>query len=148
MGLVIVVLSACAQLAAVVCALLLVRVTGRMVAWLCIGVALALMAVRRLMAVAEIVSAPSGDYLSYETVGLTASLCMLIGTVMIRRYFLQHRAMEETLRDSGRNYRLIADHALDWECWRALDGTLLYISPSCEELTPGTPPPPSTPIQA
>ena len=39
------------------------------------------------------------------------------------------------LRDSEERYRTVADFTYDWEYWLAPDGSLLYISPSCERLT-------------
>lgn len=47
----------------------------------------------------------------------------------------------EQLREIGRltylaeRYRLIADFTYDWEYWRGPDGTLLWMSPSCERVT-------------
>ncbi len=41
----------------------------------------------------------------------------------------------EVRRDSGLHYRMIADFAYDWETWEDPDGTLRYVSPSCERIT-------------
>jgi PAS domain S-box-containing protein len=32
-------------------------------------------------------------------------------------------------------FRIVADFTYDWEEWRAPDGTMLYVSPSCERIT-------------
>ncbi|MFZ5917275.1 MAG: ATP-binding protein [Chloroflexota bacterium] len=42
---------------------------------------------------------------------------------------------EESLRQSEERYRTVADHAYSWEYWRAPDGKILYMSPSCERIT-------------
>lgn len=41
----------------------------------------------------------------------------------------------EKLRESETRFRLLAEHTQDWEYLRKPDGTFLYISPSCEQLT-------------
>jgi PAS domain S-box-containing protein len=46
----------------------------------------------------------------------------------------REKAFEE-LRKSEERYRIIADTAYYWETWRALDGSYLYVSPSCERIT-------------
>lgn len=42
---------------------------------------------------------------------------------------------EETLRERERRYRTVADYTYDWEYWVQPDGSLAYVSPSCERLT-------------
>jgi PAS domain S-box-containing protein len=39
------------------------------------------------------------------------------------------------LRDTERRYRIVADFTHDWEYWEAPDGSLIYVSPSCERIT-------------
>jgi len=39
------------------------------------------------------------------------------------------------LRESERNYRLVADHTYDWEWMQDLEGTFTYSSPSCLRIT-------------
>lgn len=50
---------------------------------------------------------------------------------------LEQRVEERTekLRESEESYRTVADFTYDWEYWVAPDGTLRYISPSCERHT-------------
>ena len=43
------------------------------------------------------------------------------------------------LRESGIQYRIIADNTYDWEWWLSPEGKFLYVSPSCERIT-GYPP--------
>ncbi len=50
----------------------------------------------------------------------------------------QH-AKDEELKRSEERFRTVANHCYDWEEWHAPDGSLLFISPSCERLT-GYPP--------
>ena len=42
---------------------------------------------------------------------------------------------EEDLRREKERFRTVADFTYDWEYWMAPDGTLLYVSPSCERVT-------------
>jgi PAS domain S-box-containing protein len=42
---------------------------------------------------------------------------------------------EEHLRDREEKFRTIANYIHDWEYWRAPDGSLVYVSPSCERIT-------------
>jgi two-component system nitrate/nitrite sensor histidine kinase NarX len=42
---------------------------------------------------------------------------------------------QEALREAELRYRTVADFTYDWEYWEAPDGTLRYISPSCERIT-------------
>jgi len=41
----------------------------------------------------------------------------------------------EGLREAEQIYRTVADFAYTWLCWEAPDGTLRYVSPSCERIT-------------
>jgi len=45
------------------------------------------------------------------------------------------RRAQEALRDSETRLRTVADFTYDWEWWRAPDGRMLYVSPSCERVT-------------
>jgi PAS domain S-box-containing protein len=42
---------------------------------------------------------------------------------------------EESLRKSEEKFRTVANYIHDWEYWRAPDGGLVYVSPSCERVT-------------
>ena len=62
---------------------------------------------------------------------------------------LERRVMERTaqlsesvaqLQDAKWRYRTVADFTYDWEYWVNLDGSLQYVSPSCERVTGYTPP--------
>jgi PAS domain S-box-containing protein len=41
----------------------------------------------------------------------------------------------EAIRDAELDYRLVADFIYDWEYWEAPDGSLHYVSPSCQRIT-------------
>ena len=45
------------------------------------------------------------------------------------------KRIQEELRESEQNYRMVADFTYDWELWFYTDGTLRYSSPSCERIT-------------
>jgi PAS domain S-box-containing protein len=45
------------------------------------------------------------------------------------------RLTDEVLRVSEERYRTVADYTYSWEYWRAPDGKILYMSPSCERIT-------------
>ena len=45
----------------------------------------------------------------------------------------------DKLRETELRYRTVADFTYDWEYWTNLDGTLQYVSPSCERICGYTP---------
>ncbi len=45
------------------------------------------------------------------------------------------KRMEEMLQASETRYRIVAENTYDWEHWTSPEGTLLYVSPSCERIT-------------
>ena len=45
----------------------------------------------------------------------------------------------DKLREAELRYRTVADFTYDWEYWTNLDGTLRYVSPSCERISGYTP---------
>ncbi|HJV48558.1 MAG TPA: PAS domain S-box protein [Geothrix sp.] len=47
----------------------------------------------------------------------------------------ERKAAALALRQSEKKYRTVADYTFDWEFWRAPDGSLPYVSPSCERIT-------------
>ena len=47
----------------------------------------------------------------------------------------RRQSVEDSLRLSEERYRIVAEFTYDWEYWEAPDGTLEYISPSCERVT-------------
>ena len=57
------------------------------------------------------------------------------------RNHLEERVAERTalLEQSEQRYRVLADYSPNWEYWRAPDGSFLYVSPACEEVSGYTP---------
>ena len=72
--------------------------------------------------------------------------------VVLQRAFERARLLEENRRHQARleatvaertrelvererTFRIVADHTVDWEWWRAPDGRFLYCSPSCLRMT-------------
>ena len=45
----------------------------------------------------------------------------------------------DKLREAKLRYRTVADFTYDWEYWVSLNGTLRYVSPSCERISGHTP---------
>ncbi len=63
----------------------------------------------------------------------------VLGINIVAREVTEERAAREALAASRERYRLVADYTYDWENWVGPDGTLLWVSPSCERNT-GHPP--------
>jgi PAS domain S-box-containing protein len=51
------------------------------------------------------------------------------------RSLRRQRRIDRALRDAESKYRTVAEFTHDWEYWKAANGTLLYVSPSCERVT-------------
>jgi two-component system nitrate/nitrite sensor histidine kinase NarX len=51
----------------------------------------------------------------------------------------REKAALGALREAELQYRVVADFTYDWEYWESPDGTLRYVSPSCERITGYTP---------
>lgn len=56
-------------------------------------------------------------------------------TASLEAEIVERKQKEEELRESEEAYRTVANFTYDWEYWVAPDGTLRYISPSCERHT-------------
>jgi diguanylate cyclase (GGDEF)-like protein/PAS domain S-box-containing protein len=52
---------------------------------------------------------------------------------------VERKKLEEVLRENELRYRTVADFTSDWEYWILTDGTLRYVSPSCEQISGYTP---------
>ncbi|MCF8168089.1 MAG: diguanylate cyclase [Rhodoferax sp.] len=52
---------------------------------------------------------------------------------------VERKKLEDVLRESELRYRTVADFTSDWEYWILTDGSLRYVSPSCEQISGYTP---------
>jgi len=59
--------------------------------------------------------------------------CRLVAEVFANA--LDRRRHEENLAQAEQKYRTVADFTYAWEYWAKLDGSLEYVSPSCERIT-------------
>ncbi|MBI5198515.1 MAG: PAS domain S-box protein [Nitrospirae bacterium] len=87
------------QLTAAVVALLLIRTTGRKLAWILIALAMVLMASRRIVTFISLLSA--GKEITFtipELIALVVSILMLFGVLRIGKYFRSIRLAEEKFR--------------------------------------------------
>jgi len=83
------------------------------------------------------------EYETYcEPLGIWARVCLYPSADGLTVYLAditEERQTRESyaahLADSEERYRTVADFTYDLEYWRGPDGTLLYISPSCERIT-------------
>lgn len=76
------------QLAASIYALLLIRLTGRKLAWISISIALTLMTWRRVVAFISILTGGKQINIDMsELIALVTSFLMLLGVLRIRDYF-------------------------------------------------------------
>ncbi|MEI8170742.1 MAG: sensor domain-containing diguanylate cyclase [Rhodoferax sp.] len=48
---------------------------------------------------------------------------------------VERKKLEKVLRESELRYRTVADFTSNWEYWILSDGTLRYVSPSCEQVS-------------
>ncbi|MCX6917313.1 MAG: PAS domain S-box protein, partial [Verrucomicrobia bacterium] len=84
----------------------------------------------------------TSNFVSHTTLVLLtgAILTLLLATYYPLKSIVvaRHRATEK-LRDSEERYRTVAEFTYDMEYWRLPDGSVSYMSPSCERIT-GYPP--------
>jgi two-component system, cell cycle sensor histidine kinase and response regulator CckA len=109
------------QLTAAIVALLLVRTTGRKLAWLLLSLAMLLMAWRRTISFISLLA--SGKTITFEFpeyIALTISVLMLVGVVRIGTYFRSISLAEEErkltwekLKESEKKFRNVFDNAFD-----------------------------------
>jgi PAS domain S-box-containing protein len=87
----------------------------------------------------------SQEYRLYDREGamrwVSCSAVLLAGETVPGGYvgtcidITEHKRTEDALRGSEARFRTVADFTYDWEYWAAPDGSLLYVSPSCERIT-------------
>lgn len=135
-ALVVVLLSVCFQAAAGVCALRLIPVSGRKLAWTLIALAALGMAARRSIALIRFGSGPSVTPLDfeYEALGLLISLLMFFGILGIGPIFKSIAEMTDKLRlEAEERERIIAELETAVANVRTLSG-LLPICATCKKI--------------
>ncbi|EKE01602.1 MAG: Diguanylate cyclase/phosphodiesterase with PAS/PAC and GAF sensor(S) [uncultured bacterium] len=120
--------SVISQLAAAFFAIKLIRITGKHWAWIAISVSLIFMAVRRVIAFYFVISGSHFVFHVNELIGLLLSIIMLFGIVGIASIF-------DSIKESETKFSTIVNTAIDWRYWIRPNGELLYVSPSCKEIT-------------
>ena len=77
-----------------------------------------------------------------QTILIFSALILAAGTGLVLiwrqqrlRFFQARYEAGESLRESEERFRMVADYTYDWEYWRAPDGRILYMSPSCERIS-------------
>ena len=73
----------------------------------------------------------------YVTKPLNAQEVLMRVATHLSLFIVQQRleAKNRRLREAEIRYRMVADYAYDWEYWVAPDGSLIYVSPSCERIS-------------
>ncbi len=66
---------------------------------------------------------------------LLMMICFFAFGLLVSNIIARREQLEEALRKNQERFRTVADFAYDWEYWIAPDGSLLYVSPSCERIT-------------
>ncbi|MFH1915038.1 MAG: PAS domain-containing sensor histidine kinase [Pseudomonadota bacterium] len=135
----IVLCSTILQFAAGCLALALIAHAGRKWAWLLLSTGIFIMAFRRAHTLFGIIIGRETPPLSYEVLGLVISVLVFLGILMIGPLLRAMRDSAEQLVKSEERYRTVADFTSGWEYWLAPDGSFVYVSPACEQLT-GHPP--------
>jgi PAS domain S-box-containing protein len=123
------------QLFAAFWALRLVKVTGRITAWVLIAAAIFFMAIRRMITLfgwfSSQVDIPPID-ITFETLGLLISLIMAIGLVKISPLFI---SMQESRDFFQQRYDLILNSAGEGIFGLDLNGRVSFVNPTAARLT-------------
>jgi PAS domain S-box-containing protein len=102
------------QLAAAVYALLLIRITGRRLAWILLSLAMVLMLWRRIVSlVSFLIEGRTITFDLPEVIALIISALMLAGVLRIRTYFYSIRIAEKALKESEKHYRSLFENMLE-----------------------------------
>lgn len=59
----------------------------------------------------------------------------IIGFVEFNRDITEQKKAQAALCESAKRFQMVADYTYDWEYWVAPDGSMLYVSPSCERIS-------------
>jgi len=71
----------------------------------------------------------------FAVIWLSGLGLILLGTLKITRTMSLLQTERANLQESEEKFRTVADHTYDWEYWRAPNGEIIYISPSCERIS-------------
>lgn len=160
-------LSTVFQFVAAFKAIHLIRVSGAMGAWILLACGFILQGIRRAISLAHVLSGQSTGDMTVEFLGLAITLFMVLGIWKFGPLFSEIRcshqeqldkqaelsklnqqleeeaqirlSIEQSLKESEKLFRTVADYTSEWEFWLGPDESFRYISPSCEILT-GYPP--------
>jgi PAS domain S-box-containing protein len=125
------------QLVAAFLAARLIRVTGSRIPWVLIAASVTLMALRRGIALARLIS---GDF-AYppdplaELVAFATSTIMLVGIALIAPLFRSIQRSEDALRESEEKYRLLTETAMDIIFAHEMDGRIIYANRTGQEIS-------------
>jgi PAS domain S-box-containing protein len=125
------------QLAAAFLAVRLIRVTGSRMPWILIAASVALMALRRGITFARLISrdlAYPPDPLA-ELVAFATSTIMLVGIAFVAPLFRSIRRSEDALRESEEKYRLLAETAMDIIFAHDMYGRIIYANRAGQEIS-------------
>jgi PAS domain S-box-containing protein len=81
---------------------------------------------------------PPSIWEEYRGVVLGGIFFIIIETLLVIGLFVnlhKRKLAKAEIAASALRYRTVADYTYDWEYWSAPDGTLNYVSPSCERIT-------------
>lgn len=113
MSVILFLLSIGLQLAAAVSALLLIRITGRRLAWILLSLAMVLMSWRRIVSfVSFLIEGRTITFDLFEVIGLITSGLMLAGVLRIRTYFCSIQTAEEERKKAEEQVR---QEKREWE---------------------------------
>jgi PAS domain S-box-containing protein len=68
----------------------------------------------------------------WTTAAFSLLSLLIVGLLVNLR---RRRRAEDELHQAELKYRIVADFTYDWEYWKNLDGSLRYVSPSCERIS-------------
>lgn len=51
------------------------------------------------------------------------------------RDITERQKAEQIIKDSENKYRIVSEYATDWEFWLAPDGSFIYVSPACKQVS-------------
>ncbi len=128
-------LSILLQLASAGIALVLIRVTGRRLAWILIAIAISLMAIRRGVTLLRLLTSdsshPPDEYA--ELVALAISILMLCGLALIVPLFRATHRAGQAIRESEKKYRDLVETANDLILSVSSEGSILFVNRAWQE---------------